>query len=645
MSIVSAQGLAKYYGAQDVFANIEFTIAHGDKVALVGPNGAGKTTLLRILLGLEEATAGSVQRARSLRLGYLPQKPTFPSDQTLYAEMVSVFEALRRQQQALWVMAEEMAAAPDSAALLQRYAEMEHRFDLAGGYTYEERIKRVLGGLSFGAEMYEWPITVLSGGQVTRALLAKLLLLEPDLLVLDEPTNYLDLSALEWLETYLQEWPQSLLIVSHDRYFLNRVVSRVWEMNHGTLETYRGNYSSYVVQREDRRERQLKDFLEQQEQIGETEDYIRRYKAGQRARQAKGREVRLNRLERLVAPPPDRHVKLHITTALRAGDNVLMSDGVSIGYPAKPQTLSGAEDTGGPHLLFQSGPFLIRRGQRVCLLGPNGSGKTTFLRTILQEMEPLEGQVRLGASVRVGYLPQKQDWLDPNLTVLDQILAEGKLLPDQVRHLMGRFLFSGDDIYKSIGTLSGGELSRVALAILTLRGANLLLLDEPTTHLDVDSQEILQDVLTNFPGTILFVSHDRYLMDALATHLWVIGEGGMRVWEGNYTSYQQELERERLVRQEVQEKPTGTQVREERRRGRQTQRAARQRAEQTTALESEIEHLEGELGTLTGLMDLASANHDVARVQSLSHEYQRVERSLSERMEEWEQMVSAPEEE
>jgi len=640
MSILLGQRLGKYYGAQDVFANVEFSIARGDKIGLVGPNGAGKTTLLRIILGLEEPTEGSVHRARGLRLGYLPQRPDFPSQQTLMSEMLSIFASLRAQQHALQALAEELAVAKDPNALMERYAEAVQRFELAGGYTYENRIRRVLSGLGFGPEVYDWPIATLSGGQVTRALLARLLLQEPELLILDEPTNYLDLEALGWLESYLQEWPHSLLIVSHDRYFLDRVASRVWELNHGSLETYRGNYSSYVEQRRSRMERRQREYEEQQEQIAKTEEFIRRYKAGQRSKEARGRETRLQRLERIEPPRPNRQLRLRMSTTLRAGDNVLMSDEALIGFPNAPTGSAGDSAETQRQALFDTGKFLILRGHRVALLGPNGSGKTTFLRTVLRQIEPLAGRVRVGASVRLGYLPQTQDWLDPSKTVLEQILASGDLKPDQARHLLGRFLFSGDEVNKSISALSGGELSRLALAVLTMKGANFLLLDEPTTHLDVESQEVLQDVLLNFNGTILLVSHDRYLVDALATHVWVIQDGQMRQHEGNYSSYLAELEREQTQKRESDHRPSPRARDEQRRLEHQAERAARKQVERTSALEAEIQRIERELSSMTGLINLASSNQDLPRLRSLTSEYQRLEVALAERMKEWEQLAS-----
>ncbi|MHB0858829.1 MAG: ribosomal protection-like ABC-F family protein [Anaerolineae bacterium] len=644
MSIVTGSGLGMYFGAQDVFSGIAFSIARGDKIGLVGPNGAGKTTLLRILLGREEPTAGAVVRARGLRIGHLPQKPEFASDQTLYAEMLTVFEGLRRQQAELLQLAEEMSAAQDHAEIMPRYAEAEQRFDLAGGYEYENRIRRVLSGLGFGPETNDWPVATLSGGQVTRALLAKLLLQEPELLVLDEPTNYLDLAALEWLEGYLQSWAQSILVVSHDRYFLDHVTNRMWELNHGGLETYRGNYSSYLVQREDRRALQQRLYEEQQENIAETESFIRRYKAGQRSKQARGRETHLARLERVEAPRHNRHMHIRLSTSLRAGDNVLTSEGALIGYASTPSSSACDGEAVEAFPLFDTGKFLMLRGQRVALLGPNGAGKTTFLRTLLGQMAPLAGRIRLGASVRLGYLPQNQNWLDAEKTVLEQIYAESNLHMEEARTLLGHFLFSADDVYKRVGTLSGGERSRLALAILTIRGANLLLLDEPTTHLDLDSQEILQDVLVGFGGTILMVSHDRYLVDAVATHVWAIEDGRMRVIEGNYTDYLQQLEQERTGSRNTQrDAKSEEQHSEVVRRERKTQREVRQRAERVESLEEEITRLEQQLAALTQQIDEASTAQNPDRVHALSRDYQQLEASLTERLSDWEQCVGAHE--
>lgn len=642
MSILSASGLSKFYGAQEVFSGLEILVARGDKIALVGPNGAGKTTLLRILVGLEEPSAGVIRRARGLKVGYLPQKPSFSSDETLYGEMLKVFADLRAQQVALEALATEMALHPDLDEAMRRYAEASERFERAGGYAYENRIQRVLSGLGFEPEACDWPISVLSGGQITRALLAQLLLQEPELLVLDEPTNYLDLAALEWLEGYLQSWPHSLIVVSHDRYFLDKIATRVWELNHGRLEAYRGNYSHYVEQREARHLRQERAFEAQQAYIAKTEEFIRRYKAGQRSREAKGREKRLNRLAHLEAPRHDRTMVMRLEANLRSGDQVLIArEGVTIGFDAPPGQAGG--DGGAPYILFRAGPILVERGERVALLGPNGSGKTTFIRTILGELQPLAGRIRLGASVRVGYLPQTSGWLDPAKTALEQVMEWSGLLAEEARNVLGRFLFSGDDVFKRTAALSGGELARLALCLLTLRGANLLILDEPTTHLDIASQEVLQQVLAEFEGTILFVSHDRYLIDALATHIWEIERGELRQFEGNYTAYQAAKQASAAERAPTKEEGASEWAARQRAL-RQRQLALRRREERLQALEQEIAQLEGDLKRIVSRLHSASVAQDAARIAALGREYEAIEQALAERLEEWERLANQAEE-
>jgi ATP-binding cassette, subfamily F, member 3 len=637
MSILIGQQLSKYFGAQDIFRDLDCVIARGDKIGLVGPNGCGKTTLLRLLLGLDEPASGSVHRARGLRIGYLPQKPELHSERTLYAEVEAVFAPLLEQQKALYELADAMATAEDSTELLERYAIAEQRFEAAGGYSYEARIKQVLAGMGFGPATYDWPIAILSGGQVTRALLARLLLEEPELLILDEPTNYLDLQALEWLENYLQSWSGSLLVVSHDRYFLDRVVNRIWELDHGQLVVYHGNYSAYLLQRAERRERQLREYQSQQEMIERTEDYVRRNKAGQLSKQARGRETRLARVERVEAPRHDQHLALRLTSRLRSGDKVLFSDGAVIGYPSD-EVNSASE-------LFQSGEFLVLRGWRIALLGANGAGKTTLIRTILGELTPISGSLKLGASVKIGYLPQSQAWLDGPQPMLEYVLYNTGLLLEAARSLLGRFLFEEEDMAKPLSALSGGERSRLALALLTLQGANLLILDEPTTHLDLAAQEVLQQVLLSFSGTILFVSHDRYLVNALATHLWIIDQGTMRQFEGNYTRYVEAQQKEREVAAAaavpgaVPKEDWG----EQKRRERQVERTLRERVDRVQSLEKEIAALEHELHGVSAMINQASLAQDLNRVHTLSQQYIKLQTKLTECLNRWEQAAGAEE--
>lgn len=628
MSILTTENLAKAYGAQDVFAGVSVRIAHGDRIGLVGPNGQGKTTLLRILAGLEEPSAGVVLRQRGLRIGYLPQDPPPAGDETLYGAMLAVFADLRRRQAELDALARHLSQATADAALLARYGELQQAFEHAGGYTYETRIAQVLGGLGFQARDYEKPLAHLSGGERTRALLARLLLEEPDLLLLDEPTNHLDLSALEWLEETLLNWPGSLVVVAHDRYFLDKIATRIWDLADGKLETYRGNYTSYMQQRQARLARQREEWETQQEEIAKTEEFIRRNMAGQRAREAKGRLRRLECLKEtsLLARPKERRaLRLDLTTDARSGDIVLRTKDLLVGY-----------DRNAP--LFRCPDLELRRGERAALIGPNGAGKTTLLKTILGEVPPLAGQVRLGASLKIGYMAQAQSGLQADQTVLDSILEVENLPLTQARAFLGRYLFSGDDVFKPVGVLSGGERRRVILARLTLQGANFLLLDEPTNHLDLASQEVLQGVLADFPGTILLVSHDRYLVSALATQIWVLEGGTLRCYEGDYDFYLSQRALEREAQKEAPKRPAPRPADEARERSRQERRerkAQERRALQVAQLESAIAALEERLAQLERDLAAASAAVELERAQTLGREYERLQVELHRHLEQW----------
>jgi len=617
MSIVVAKDLAKYYGAQDVFAGISFQIAHGDRIALVGANGVGKTTLLHIIVGLETPTAGQIERAKSLRIGYLSQRPDAGAEGTLFEEMLPVFEHLQAQQEQLRRLEKRMADPQQHAQAMQRYGELLQAFELAGGYTYELEIKRVLSGLGFAEEDFAKPLAMLSGGQRTRAQLAKLLLQKPDLLLLDEPTNHLDLQATEWLEELLGQWPGSLIVVAHDRYFLDKVANRVWEMGFGHMDEYRGNYSAYTEARELRLAQRQAEYQAQQHFIAKEQDFVRRYKAGQRSREARGRETRLQRLERVERPRQQKTISFSLSTKARGGNNVLVTRDLQLGYD-RP--------------LIECPDLLLLRTERAALLGPNGCGKTTFLKTLLGEVPALRGDFRIGTNVQVAYFAQGHEDLNEENTVLDEILRVKNLPVEQARGLLGRFLFSGDDVFKPVASLSGGERGRLALAGLTLHGANFLLLDEPTNHLDIPSQELLEQVLGAFPGTILFVSHDRYFIDALATQVWLIEDGRLRVYEGNYSDYVEQARQEALQVQAThpapRAKPKAQKVPGD---GASPQQAQARRQE----LEAEIERLEERLSSLAGELELASRAQHVNRLYDLGQEYALLEQELQQRLDEW----------
>jgi ATP-binding cassette, subfamily F, member 3 len=553
-----------------------------------------------------------------------------------------------------------MADPIQAGKVLEKYGRLQAEFEHEGGYTYILRIQQVLSGLGFTPDEYQAPLRRLSGGERTRALLARLLLSEPDLLILDEPTNHLDIEAVEWLEGYLKQWKGATLIVSHDRYFIDQVIDTIWEMTRSGFEIYRGNYSAFVTQRVERWERRREVFEAEKEKLDRDLDYIKKNISGQNVTQARGRLRRLSRhlqaIEQvgmeeatskkwselsmsvdtttsMMSPEEaERHIAalrepsnkplrlhLHLHTDGRSGEIVLRTHDLQIGYPGK--------------MLFSAGDIELRRLQCTALIGPNGAGKTTFLKTILEQIPPLAGEVELGASLKVGYFAQAHEDLHPERTLVQEIDAVSpELLLADIRRYLARFLFTGEDVFKPVAVLSGGERGRLALAKLALTGANLLLLDEPTNHLDIPSQEILQQVLDEYEGTILLVSHDRYLIDALATQIWEINEdmGTLRTFKGSYSQYRQEREVERLKEKEAGENKI--QVKESPRKTR-LPAGERQRQRRVKEIEALIERKETDLAILGRRLENPPA--EAGKVQKLGTEYVEIQKELEALMDEW----------
>jgi ATP-binding cassette subfamily F protein 3 len=650
MSLLVANGLAKSYGANDIFENIDLRIEQNDRIGLVGPNGAGKSSLLKVLAGIESSNGGVIYVAQGIRVGYLPQDAPSAGEQTLFADLHMVFNDLLAQGAELRRMEEHMTSAEtaeiDLETLLATYGQKQEAFERAGGYTIEQRIKTVLTGLGLAESLWTEPLAHLSGGQRTRALLGRLLLEEPDLLMLDEPTNHLDVRAVEWLEGQLLAWKGALVVVSHDRYFLDRVATRIWDLAHHRLETYRGNYSHYRIQRAERLAHWQKEYEKQQKFISETETFIRRYKAGQRSKEAQGRETRLQRFreeEALPPPPSTDGIRLPLRTESRSGDLVVRTRNLVVGY----KDVEGNADKV-PILAVPDTE--IRRGQVVALVGPNGAGKTTLVRTLLGELEPLAGTFSLGTGVEVGYLAQQHvgagfGLMNANQSVLDALLDVRNLPLERARTYLGQFLFRGDDVFKTIDSLSGGQRSRIALARLTLQGANFLLLDEPTNHLDLDSQEILQDALNQFTGTILLVTHDRALVEALATQLWIVenedeGEPStLTIFNGTWQQWLDErngVPREEGISPDENETQTDVQrFRERQRQERRQRQEISRRAEALSELEQLIERMETKLAELEKAIAQASLEQDREAIDRLNREHQALSSRLEAQMERW----------
>jgi ATP-binding cassette subfamily F protein 3 len=628
MSLIIADKLRKGWSDRYVLTDVSATLAPAQRVGLVGPNGCGKTTLLRIMAGLETPTDGVVQRKSGLRIGYLPQDPPALAGTTLRGALLDVFAHLHSLEGQLHELARQVELAPgeSSRRLLERLGQVQHEFELSGGYSHVHRIERVLTGLGFEKSSWDQPLAELSGGQRTRAYLARLLLEEPEVLLLDEPTNHLDLAAVEWLEEFLAQFEGAVLVVSHDRYFLDRATQWTWELDGGRLEAYRGSYTHYAAQRQERLAQREAQWQARREFVERTEEYIRRNIAGQRSSQAKGRRTRLARMlaqDPLEAPRRDKSIHLNLKASRRTGDMVLQVRELAAGYDAqRPLVRIDRQD--------------VLRGQRLAIVGPNGCGKTTLVRTILGELAPLAGLAKLGAGVEIGYLSQTHSELPADVSAIDALRQVQPLMSvEAARDMLGALLLGGDEAMHHVSRLSGGQRSRVALARLMLRRPSVLVLDEPTNHLDIGSQEVLQDVLGDFDGTVLFVSHDRYLIDALATDVWAIDDGQVHALQGGWGKYLQWRAANSRTSADGDDPGRTLRKREHKDRRRRTnelQRLQRRLAQ----VEAEIGADEATLKTLHQQIDQASAAGEVERIASLGEQYVAIDKRLKELMEQWE---------
>ena len=530
---MTVDGLKKSFGVHDIFQNVSFTVRQGEKVGLVGVNGSGKTTLLRCLLDPDFADGGSVKFAGDLRLGYVEQGFDDFREETVWQfmqhacpDILNLREKMRQLEEA-----SGRAQGEELQGILDQYARTESRYAHLDGYHYENNIKRVLIGLGYPEETWQWRADKLSGGQKTRLQLAAALVNSPDLLILDEPTNHLDIVMSEWLENYLREFRGGVLVISHDRAFLDNVVEEILEMEGGTLHRFKGNYSRYLEQKEIQVLTQTRAYEAQQEYIARQEAYIRRFKAGIKSKMARGRQSQLDRLERIDAPVQEEEFQLRLPHAAECAEKVIILEHLDVGYPQ--------------HLLLQDVDRTLRRGEKVAIIGPNGCGKSTLLKTILQELPPLKGEARIGNRVKIGYFSQSYERLDENQTIMENFLTEYGLTDEQTRRLLGSMMFRGEDVFKVIGTLSGGQKARLVLLKLVLDGANCLLLDEPTNHLDIAAKEAVEAALETFDGTVLLVSHDRYLVNEVAGRIWAVEDGHVTDYKGNYDFYLEERDKNR----------------------------------------------------------------------------------------------------
>ncbi|QQS47831.1 MAG: ABC-F family ATP-binding cassette domain-containing protein [Acidobacteriota bacterium] len=618
----------KSYGAQEVLRGVTFQLNPGEHVGLVGRNGAGKTTILRLIAGTETPDRGEVDRLRGLRVGVLAQHVDFSGTETLLDAALAVFERLHDLESRMREFEHAMteSSGEDLDLIMHEYSEAQHAFEHEGGFSYQARAESVLLGLGFSKEDFPKRAESLSGGEKNRLGLARLLLLEPDILLLDEPTNHLDVDAVEWLEEYLSAYKSAFLIISHDRFFLDHTVGRVLDLEFGRIESYKGNYSAYQIEKDERQEQRQRAWEQQQELIARTEEFIRRNLAGQKTKQAKSRRNFLERMERLENVSQLETANFRLKPTARTGDQVLVLEDLEIGFPGKRLA-------GGINLLLQ-------RGDRLGIIGGNGTGKTTLLRTILGEHRPLEGEIRWGAGVDIGYYDQRLLSVDDRNIVIDELrtVAPSSVTDGELRGFLGRFLFSGDDVFKPVSALSGGEKGRLALAKLIYSQVNVLVLDEPTNHLDIDSREALEDALNTFGGTIITVSHDRYFLDRIATRILHFGDGAVESFDGGYTEYHDEQLRLRQARQAIEAE--AQKIERAARKARTVRSNSTGKSKQKTPTASEIEaaiaEAEAEQQRLAELLSTDDVARDKEQLFILAEQYQELDDRLKDLYARWE---------
>ena len=629
MIILQANKIERSFAGEVLFDNIYLQVDERDRIALVGKNGAGKSTLLKILVGEEEPTTGEINKKKDVSLSYLAQDSRFESENTIYDEMLHVFDDLRSTEKQLRQMELEMGekTGAELDKLMSDYDRLSEEFRQAGGFTYEADIRSILNGFKFDESMWQMKIAELSGGQNTRLALAKMLLEKPNLLVLDEPTNHLDIETIAWLENYLVNYIGALIIVSHDRYFLDKVATITLDLTKHSLDRYVGNYSSFVEQKEQKLLTEAKNYEKQQKEIAALEDFVNRNLVrASTTKRAQSRRKQLEKMERLDKPEAGKKSANMTFHSDRVSGNVVLTvENAAIGYDGE--------------ILSEPINLDLRKMNAVAVVGPNGIGKTTFIKSIVGQIPFIKGEVRFGANVEVGYYDQTQSKLTPSNTVLDELWNDFKLTPEvEIRNRLGAFLFSGDDVKKSVGMLSGGEKARLLLAKLSMENNNFLILDEPTNHLDIDSKEVLENALIDFDGTLLFVSHDRYFINRVATHVLELSENGSTLYLGDYDYYVDK--KAELAASQVEEVATVNQEKEvspvnDYQAQKESQKEVRKLMRQIENLETEIEELETQSQAISEQMH---TTNDADELMQLQAELDKISQRQEEAMLEWEEL-------
>ena len=629
MIILQANKIERSFAGEVLFDNINLQVDERDRIALVGKNGAGKSTLLKILVGEEEPTSGEINKKKDISLSYLAQDSRFESENTIYDEMLHVFDDLRRTEKQLRQMELEMGekSGEDLDKLMSDYDRLSENFRQAGGFTYEADIRSILNGFKFDESMWQMKIAELSGGQNTRLALAKMLLEKPNLLVLDEPTNHLDIETIAWLENYLVNYSGALIIVSHDRYFLDKVATITLDLTKHSLDRYVGNYSRFVELKEQKLATEEKNYEKQQKEIAALEDFVNRNLVrASTTKRAQSRRKQLEKMDRLDKPEAGKKsANMTFQSEKTSGNVVLTVENAAVGYDGE--------------ILSEPISLDLRKMNAVAIVGPNGIGKSTFIKSIVEQIPFIKGEKRFGANVEVGYYDQTQSKLTPSNTVLDELWNDFKLTPEvEIRNRLGAFLFSGDDVKKSVGMLSGGEKARLLLAKLSMENNNFLILDEPTNHLDIDSKEVLENALIDFDGTLLFVSHDRYFINRVATHVLELSENGSTLYLGDYDYYVEK--KAEVEMSQAEEASTSNQANEaspvnDYQAQKESQKEVRKLMRQIENLEAEIEELESQSQVISGQM---LETNDAEKLMELQAELDKISHRQEEAMLEWEEL-------
>jgi ATP-binding cassette subfamily F protein 3 len=626
MAVLKISGLSKSFGIKTVFENVSFEVRSGERIGLVGANGAGKTTLLKCIMGAEESDKGSVKASDGAIIGYLRQDFNYTSH-TIREEMEDAWKDVLYYKDRMETLARELESSKSDEKLVEAYGRAEARFEFLGGYDYESTTRKILTGLGFSDDDWDRDIHSFSGGQKVRINLAAAFVRHPDFLLLDEPTNHLDMGMLEWLEEYLRSYKGGILMISHDRYFLDGAATGIIDLENHHIRSFRGGYTRYMETKENQDRAYEKAYEKQQEHIKETEEYIRRYKAGIKAKQARGRQSQLNRLVRLEKPVHQASLRFHFDPPQECADKVL--------------DVLRVEGSYGSHILFKDLTIHIKKGETVGLIGPNGAGKTTILKMITGEKKPDTGFIQLGNNVKMGYYSQEQERLHPKLTVLDEVRDTFNFGEKEARNILGMFLFRGDDVFKTVGMLSGGEKARLSLLCLFLEKPNFLILDEPTNHLDIPTREIMEDAIEAFGGTCLVVSHDRYFLDKVADRILELDHGKLTEYLGNYSYYKEKKQDLEAFEKDRNGKEEEEKEKEEKPRENEHQ----VKTEVSAADVSKLSHVEMEIGRLEATMKMYTVQMSMnpENYAELADEYEEAKKKLDKLYEKWDELAEKTE--